>query len=60
MAASAQSPGSEQRLAGGNFYGGIASRQAVGGAIFTELRHAEARKLPAHSRAAVLLPVLWR
>ncbi len=42
-------PGSEQRLAGGNFYGGIASRQAVGGAIFTELHHSQARKLPAHS-----------
>lgn len=49
MAASAQSAGSEQRLTGRSFYGSVAGRQAVGGAIFTELRHAEARKLPAHS-----------
>jgi AraC family transcriptional regulator len=49
MAASAQSHGSEQRLTGGSFYGSVAGRQAVGGAIFTELHHAEARKLPAHS-----------
>jgi len=49
MAASAQISGSEQRLAGGSFYGSVAARQAVGGAIFTELRHAQARKLPAHS-----------
>jgi AraC family transcriptional regulator len=49
LAASALSAGSEQRLTGGSFYGSVAGRQAVGGAIFTELRHAEARKLPAHS-----------
>ena len=49
MAQAKQSAASEQRLAGGNFYGSVASRQAVGGAIFTELRHAQARKLPAHS-----------
>ena len=49
MARSAQSSGSEQRMTGGSFYGGIASRQVVDGAIFTELHHAQARKLPAHS-----------
>jgi AraC family transcriptional regulator len=49
LAESAQSAGSEQRLTGGSFYGSVAGRQAVGGAIFTELRHAHARKLPAHS-----------
>src|SRR5271165_5837849 len=49
MAASAQISGSEQRLAGGSFYGSVAARQAVGGAIFTELRHSQARKLPVHS-----------
>jgi AraC family transcriptional regulator len=49
MALSAQSTGSEQRLTGGSFYGSVAGRQAVGGAIFTELHHAQARKLPAHS-----------
>jgi AraC family transcriptional regulator len=49
MAASTQIPSSEQRLTGGSFYGSVATRQQVGGAIFTELRHTEARKLPAHS-----------
>lgn len=49
MAASAQVASSEQRLTGGQFYGGVLGRQAVSGAIFTELRHSEARKLPAHS-----------
>jgi AraC family transcriptional regulator len=49
MAASAQVASSEQRLTGGQFYGGVLGRQAVAGAIFTELRHAQARKLPAHS-----------
>jgi AraC family transcriptional regulator len=49
MAASAQTEGREQRLTGGSFYGSVAARQSVGGAIFTELRHAQARKLPAHS-----------
>lgn len=39
----------EQRLAGGNFYGSVASKQTVGGAIFTQLHHSQARKLPAHS-----------
>ena len=47
MAAPAQ--GREQRLAGGSFYGRVASKQAVGGAIFTELQHAQSRRLPAHS-----------
>ena len=49
MAASAQTANSEQRLTGGAFYGSIAARQTIGGAIFTELRHSQARKLPAHS-----------
>jgi AraC family transcriptional regulator len=49
MGTAAQTSSSEQRLAGGNFYGSVAARQAVGGAIFTELHHAQARKLPAHS-----------
>ena len=49
MAESVQVPNSEQRLTGGSFYGSIAARQQVGGAIFTELRHSHARKLPAHS-----------
>lgn len=49
MAASAQTANSEERLPGGQFYGGVLGRQSVGGAIFTELRHSQARKLPAHS-----------
>ena len=49
MAASAQIEGREQRLTGGIFYGSVAARQTIAGAIFTELRHAQARKLPAHS-----------
>jgi AraC family transcriptional regulator len=49
MAQAAQSAASEQRLTGGSFYGSVAARQAVGGAIFSELHHAQARKLPEHS-----------
>ena len=49
MAAMAQIAGSEQHLAGGNFYGSVLGKQFVGGAIFTELAHSRARKLPAHS-----------
>lgn len=47
--AAAQEAIGEARLAGGSFYGAIAHRQNTGGAIFTELRHNQARKLPAHS-----------
>ena len=39
----------EEQLTGGKFYGSVVSKQAVGGAIFTELQHSEPRKLPAHS-----------
>ena len=49
MAAAAQIAGSKQHLAGGSFYGSVLGRQSVGGAIFTELTHSRARKLPAHS-----------
>ena len=48
MAAAAQVAG-EERLTGGKFYGSVVSKQAVGGAIFTELQHSQPRKLPAHS-----------
>jgi len=48
MAAAAQ-VASEARLTGGKFYGNIVNKQAIGGAIFTELLHSQARKLPAHS-----------
>jgi AraC family transcriptional regulator len=40
---------SEQRLTGGEFYGSVLDKASVGGAIFTDLHHACARKLPAHS-----------
>ncbi len=49
MAVAAQPAISEQRLPGGSFYGAVANRQQIGGAIFTELRHTRARKLPMHS-----------
>lgn len=49
MAASAEIASREQRLTGGNFYGSVLGKQSVGGAIFTELNHSQARKLPAHS-----------
>ncbi|HTZ34011.1 MAG TPA: AraC family transcriptional regulator [Methylomirabilota bacterium] len=49
MATSAQIPATEQRLAGGNFYGSVLGKQRVGGGIFTELNHSAPRKLPAHS-----------
>ena len=39
----------EQRLTGGSFYGSVVGKQRVGGAIFTELRHSQPRRLPAHS-----------
>ena len=38
-----------QALNGGNFYGSILRRQEGHGAILTDLQHAHARKLPAHS-----------
>jgi AraC family transcriptional regulator len=49
MAAAAERAIRETRLTGGSFYGAIALRQNVNGAIFTELCHDRARKLPAHS-----------
>src|SRR3974377_1998978 len=49
MAAAAQIAGSKQHLAGGSFYGSVLGRESVGGAIFPELAHSRARKLPAHS-----------
>ena len=49
MATAAAQTVGEQRLTGGNFYGSVLDKAAVGGAIFTDLHHARARKLPAHS-----------
>jgi len=49
MAASVQISGGQERLTGGKFYGSVLGKQAVGGAIFTELSHSQPRKLPAHS-----------
>jgi AraC family transcriptional regulator len=39
----------EQRLTRGSFYGSVVGKQRIGGAIFTELRHSQPRRLPAHS-----------
>jgi AraC family transcriptional regulator len=49
MAASTKSANGDPQLAGGNFYGSVLRKQSVGGAIFTELSHSQARRLPAHS-----------
>jgi AraC family transcriptional regulator len=39
----------EQALGAGNFYGSVEARREQCGAIFTILRHASPKKLPAHS-----------
>jgi AraC family transcriptional regulator len=49
MASDARQETGERRMAPGSFYGSIAHRKSVGGAIFTELRHDHPRKLPTHS-----------
>jgi len=49
----------EQRLTGGEFYGRVLDKAAIGGAIFTDLHHSYASKLPAHShepRRALFVP----
>jgi len=38
-----------EALAAGSFYGAIGGTRELGGAIFTDVCHASARKLPAHS-----------
>lgn len=38
-----------QTLAGGSFYGSVQRKQELHEAIFTDLRHASARKLPEHA-----------
>jgi AraC family transcriptional regulator len=48
--------GGERTLRGGSFYGAIARRLEQHGAIFTDLRHTEPRKLPAHAHE---LPFFW-
>ena len=40
---------SGQALAPGSFYGEVQAKQECCGAIFTDVRHQSARKLPAHS-----------
>jgi AraC family transcriptional regulator len=53
-----------QALGAGNFFGAVQSRREHYGAIFTDLRHTSARKLPAHSHElpffAVLLDGLYQ
>ena len=49
MAACRHGADQRQALAPGNFYGEVQSRQERCGAIFTDVRHQSARKLPAHS-----------
>ena len=49
MANSDLEAGREQALGAGNFYGSVEGKREQCGAIFTNLRHASPRKLPAHS-----------
>lgn len=48
----------EQRLGSGSFYGSIQRKQELHGAIFTDLCHASARKLPAHSHELAFFALL--
>jgi len=49
MGRARQDTGGEKRLEGGSFFGAIQRKQEVSGAIFTDLYHAQTRRLPAHS-----------
>jgi AraC family transcriptional regulator len=49
MAEGRQSVDGGQALAAGSFYGAIRGKRELCGAIFTDLRHESARKLPSHS-----------
>ena len=60
MATSAQTTSGEERLTGGKFYGSVIGKQAVGGAIFTELSHLQSRKLPAHSHELPFFCLFFR
>ncbi|HEX8816804.1 MAG TPA: AraC family transcriptional regulator [Terriglobales bacterium] len=48
----------EATLTGGSFYGAVQQRQESCGAIFTDLRHACARKLPAHAHELPFFAVI--
>jgi hypothetical protein len=61
MAQAAKSSGSEQRLAGGSFYGSVAGRQAVGGShLHRVASRGGAQAAPTFTRTALFLPVFWR
>src|SRR5271168_860621 len=47
--AEAQIANRERTLAGGNFYGAVQRKVEMHQAIFTDLQHTSARKLPAHA-----------
>src|SRR5271166_1918732 len=49
---------SSEALRGGNFYGTIQRKREQCGAIFTDLSHSRARKLPAHSHELPFFAVL--
>jgi AraC family transcriptional regulator len=49
MANTDSETGREQSLGAGNFYGSVQGRREQCGAIFTDLRHASPKRLPAHS-----------
>lgn len=48
----------EQQLNGGNFYGSIQKRREIHDAIFTDLQHTSARKLPEHSHELAFFGLL--
>jgi len=50
----------EQRLTGGEFYGRVLDKAAIGGAIFTDLHHSSASKLPAHSHELPFFCLFFR
>jgi AraC family transcriptional regulator len=48
----------EHRLGGGSFYGSIQKKQELHDAIFTDLQHSSARKMPAHSHELAFFALL--
>src|SRR5450755_1777599 len=50
--------GREQGLGAGNFYGAVEGKQEQCGAIFTNLRHTNPRKLPSHAHELAFFALL--
>jgi AraC family transcriptional regulator len=60
MAEAQSSPPGESRLRGGQFYGTVRQRLEHSGAVFSDLRHPFARKLPMHSHDLPFFGLLLR